>query len=236
MPHAVARLRADRLARCVARPPVRGSRIERCGRCRLPAGHCLCALRPRLPSRSGVCLLMHDVEPLKPTNTGWLVADVVAGTFAFPWSRTEPDARLLALLEDARWQPYVVFPGAYTDEHRVVRDMCPPAGRLPLFVVLDATWREARRMFRRSRYLDRWPVLDLPAVRPSRYVLRQARRDQHLCTAEVVARCLLLAGDERASQALDGWLDLFVARYREALRHGLPSGWNEAGERLPDSR
>jgi DTW domain-containing protein YfiP len=54
---------------------------------------------------------MGDIEALKPSNTGWLVADVLADTYAFGWARTETDPALLALLADPQWQPYVVFPG-----------------------------------------------------------------------------------------------------------------------------
>ena len=76
---------------------------------------------PRLLRRAGVCLLMADIEPLKPSNTGWLIADVVADTFAFGWARTETDPALLALLRDPQWQPYVVFPGDYAAPERVVQ-------------------------------------------------------------------------------------------------------------------
>ncbi len=49
-----------------------------------PATACA-ACAPRCPRRAGVCLMMADIEPLKPSNTGWLIADVVADTFAFGW-------------------------------------------------------------------------------------------------------------------------------------------------------
>jgi hypothetical protein len=67
-----------------------------------------------------MCLLMADIEPLKPSNTGWLIADVVPDTFAFGWARTEVDPALLALLADPQWQPYVVFPGEFVAPERVV--------------------------------------------------------------------------------------------------------------------
>ena len=51
----------------------------------------MCALQPALPVHAGVCLIMADIEPLKPSNTGWLVADMVTDTFAFGWARTETD-------------------------------------------------------------------------------------------------------------------------------------------------
>ena len=191
LPHAVSRLRTARLARSSKPFLARGGpRGERCAGCRLVPSHCLCALRPAVPTRAGMCLIMADIEPLKPSNTGWLVADVVADTFAFGWARTEVDPALLGLLADPQWQPVVVFPGEFVAAERVVAELPPlddkPARR-PLFVLLDATWPEARKMFRKSPYLDHLPVLNLQAEQISRYKLRRSRRDDHFCTSEVVA-------------------------------------------------
>jgi len=222
MPHAVSRLRAERLARS-AKPFLArgGSTRERCEGCRLPLTHCACALRPVAAARAGVCLVMADIEPLKPTNTGWLVADVVPDTFAFCWSRTQVDPALLALLADPAWQPLLVFPGEYAEPSRVVHAVPRDPGRRPLFVLLDGTWSEARKMFRKSPYLDRLPVLSLRPEQVSSYALRRARRADHFCTSQVAALCLGLAGDARASRTLDAWLDVFSHHYLQA-RHQLP--------------
>jgi DTW domain-containing protein YfiP len=222
MPHAVSVLRAARLARS-AKPFLArgGSKREHCAGCRLVPSHCLCALRPSVPTRAGMCLLMADIEPLKPTNTGWLVADVVPDTFAFGWARTETDPALLALLDDPQWQPFVVFPGEYAAPDRVVHGVHAEAGKRPLFILLDATWNEARKMFRKSPCLARFPVLSLRPEQVSRYVLRRSRRDDHFCTSEVAALCLELAGETRASATLQAWLDLFTHHYVQA-RNQLP--------------
>ena len=67
LPHAVAQLRAARLARSAKPFLARGGfKRERCTGCRLLPSHCLCAFRPVLPTRAGVCLLMGDIEALKP--------------------------------------------------------------------------------------------------------------------------------------------------------------------------
>lgn len=218
MSHAVARLRAERLARSNKPFIARGSRAERCPDCRVIATHCLCAWKPRVPAESGVCLLMHDTEPLKPTNTGWLIADLIEDTSAFGWLRTSVDERLLALLEDPQWQPYIVFPGEFVAQERVVSEVLREPGKRPLFILLDATWTEARKMFRKSPYLDRFPVLSLQAEQMSRYRLRRSKRDDHFCTAEVAAMCLDLAGDTQASQALDAYLDVFSLHYLSGKR------------------
>ncbi len=213
MSHAVSRLRAARLARS-AKPFLArgGSRREHCPGCRLVTSHCQCALRQQMPTHAGMCLLMHDTEPLKPSNTGWLVADVVADTFAFGWSRTEVDPALLALLADPQWQPYVVFPGEFAPPARLVQSVSA-AARRPLFVLLDATWPEARKMFRKSPYLERFPVLSLHSEQASRYRLRRSQRGEHFCTAEVAAMCLEQAGEAQAGALLQAWLDVYSERY-----------------------
>ncbi|MDT8990463.1 tRNA-uridine aminocarboxypropyltransferase [Curvibacter sp. APW13] len=219
--HAVVRLRAERLARALKPFVARGSKSERCPHCRVPVSHCLCDWRVQVPTptRAGVCLLMADIEPLKPTNTGWLIADVVPDTFAFGWARTEVDPALLALLADPQWQPYVVFPGEYAAPERVVTQVATPASsKRPLYVLLDATWSEARKMFRKSPYLNTLPVLSLQGEQISRYRLRRSKRDDHFCTAEVAALCLELGGDAQTAAVLDAYFDVFSQHYLLARR------------------
>ncbi len=221
LPHAVSRLRATRLARSVKPFLARGGpKGERCEGCRLLPTHCLCALRPHVPTRAGMCLLMANIEPLKPSNTGWLIADVVADTFAFGWARTEVDPTLLSLLSDPQWQPYVVFPAEFADATRVVHDVThsdhtQPVKR-PLFILLDGTWDEARKMFRKSPYLQHLPVLSLQPEHLSRYKLRRAQSEAHLCTAEVSAMCLALANDTQAAKALNAYFEVFTDHYLKA--------------------
>lgn len=213
MSHAVSRLRAERLARSTKPFIARGARAPRCSGCRVIDSYCLCAWKPTVQASSAMCLLMYDTEPLKPTNTGWLIADVIPDTEAFGWSRVDVDAQLLALLSDPQWQPYIVFPGEFVAPERVVTEVKAQEGKRPLFILLDATWNEARKMFRKSPYLDRLPVLSLAPEQMSRYRLRRSKRDDHFCTAEVAALCLELAGDHIAAGVLDAYLDVFSAHY-----------------------
>lgn len=240
-PHAVARLRTARLARAVKPFRARGGPAERCPDCRVMPSHCLCALRPVVPTQAGVCLLMADIEPLKPSNTGWLIADVVADTFAFGWARTEVDPALLTLLADPQWQPYVVFPGEFVSPERVLTALLPPKNvippgpckpkseangdtasgdllklKRPLFVLLDATWSEAGKMLRKSPYLNHLPVLSLHPDQRSNYRLRRSSRGDHFCTSEVGALCLALAGEPHAAQVLDAYLEVFTEHYLQA--------------------
>jgi DTW domain-containing protein YfiP len=213
----VARLGATRLARNTKPFTARSSHKGRCDDCRVMLSHCLCALRPSVATQAGFCLIMCDLEPLKTSNTGWLIADMVADTAAFAWARTAIDPVLLEMLADPQWQPYVVFPGEYVEAaERVVTTVAPVAGKRPLFVLLDATWAEARKMFRKSPYLNHLPVLSMQPEQLSNYRLRRSKRDDHLCTSEVAALCLELAGESHAADTLNAYLDVFTSHYLNA--------------------
>ena len=132
------------------------------------------------------------------------------------------DPALLALLADPQWQPFVVFPGEFVAPERVVHDVSQaPAGQRPLFILLDATWPEARKMFRKSPYLNALPVLSLNPEQVSRYQLRRSRRDDHFCTSEVASLCFDLAGEAHAAQTLQAWLAVYTHHYLQA-KHQLP--------------
>jgi DTW domain-containing protein len=100
-------------------------------------------------------------------------------------------------------------------------------GKRPLFILLDGTWAEARKMFGRIPCLNHLPVLSLQPGQSSMYKLRRSRRDDHFCTSEVAALCLNLAGEHVAGQTLVAWLDVFTHHYLQA-RNQLPVAWDGA--------
>lgn len=221
--NAVLRLRAQRLARATRPFLARGNRVLRCQRCLLPHKNCLCATLQPQQARSRFCLVMFDTEPMKPSNTGRLIADILPETQAFGWSRTEPDAALLAAVQTADYQPMVVFPGAYADADRQVLTTPPTGGKPPLFIMLDGTWTEARKMFRKSPYLDALPIISVDLSRVSAYRLREAHAEDQYCTAEVAIALLDLAGDNTAAQALGDHFTLFRERYLAGKPHHSPA-------------
>ncbi|WP_422666968.1 tRNA-uridine aminocarboxypropyltransferase [Billgrantia saliphila] len=211
------------------RPPrrefkARGSFTERCAGCRLPVLNCLCPYQAHAESAARVWLITHPLEHHKPTNTGRLIGDVLPDTEVFTWYRTAPDERLLSLLDNPRFAPFVIFPDDQPDyADRVVGmstvDAAKHAGRVPVFILLDGTWRQARRIFRKSLYLDRLPVLPLATTRQTRYRLRKPASQAHLCTAEVAAELLRQSGDMHAAQVLDDYFDAFNVSYAASRRY-----------------
>ena len=238
--HAVHQLHQFRKSLSTTTYKARGQRVKRCDLCRLAKEYCICPIAPKKGSvitKAGFLLLMYDTEVLKPSNTGKLIADLIPDTFAFLWSRTTKNDELLALLDDKKWQPFVVFPQEYADDSRQVytqKVVCDD-GRRPLFIMLDGSWREAKKMFRKSPYLDKYPLVSFdpkqflntnalmnkgklsPVGEDSRYTVRKTALEHQFSTAEVAARVLEMSGEKSNGHLLDLWFDVFNYQYQKSV-------------------
>lgn len=231
--HAVQKLYHYRKSLSTTVFKARGQRVVRCELCRLSIDYCICHLAPNVKSGVSFLMLMYDTEVLKPSNTGKLIADVVPDCHAFLWSRTEPNPELLALLENDKYQPYIVFPKEYAaPEQQVIEgSVASFSDKKPLFIMLDGSWREAKKMFRKSPYLAKFPVVSFDPEKlaeqeiASRYHIRVAANENQLATAEVAARILDLNGESRNGHLLDLWFDVFSYQYQRSVcqtNHGNP--------------
>ena len=212
--HAVHKLYDHRLSQSTRPFLARGGSISRCKYCMLLPYLCICSIKKTVDTKSAFLLLMYDDEILKPSNTGRLIADLVPDTFAYIWSRTEPNETMLALVNDPQWQPIVVFPAEYTQIERVLNQTQTEAlvsNKRPLFILLDGTWAQAKKMFRKSPYLDAFPVLSFSPEKLSQYLVRKATKDNQLATAEVASLVFASIGE----QANADLLALFFSTFKE---------------------
>ena len=196
----------------------RGGKVKRCEACLLPTPHCICSHVPAPEANSAFVFLMYKGECFKPTNTGRLIADVAKTNFAFTWHRTEPQPAFMALINNPEFQPYIIFPHEYAAPERRAFNV-NQSGKKPLFIMLDGTWREARKMFRKSEYLKDIPVLGIQPQANSAYTLREAAHAYQLCTAEVGVEVLKLAGEINAADTLAHYFNVFRHFYVKGKPH-----------------
>ena len=214
--NSVTRLRQKQKALSRREFLARGSKLSRCEDCLLASRLCVCAARPEPMKGVALCLIYYQGEVFKPSNTGRLIADVLEDNHAYQWTRTDPDAGMLALLSDPGYAPLVVFPYEYAQPERHMSDdqrLRDYIGkRTPLLIFLDGTWREARKMFR-SDWLNRFPVIAVEPQALSEYRLRVAARDHQLGTAEVAIALLSRLGQDRAASNLASYFSVFRENY-----------------------
>lgn len=201
--NSVLALRAQQISESRREFNARGGKMDRCEQCLIAKHYCICEGAEYASCDAAVCLLMYHNESFKPSNTGRLIAEIVPDNYAFRWDRTSPDPALLALLNNDKYQPFVIFPAEDVETDRVVTQVETLAGKQPLFIFLDGTWREAKKMIRKSPYLDNFPVLSITAQKLSDYRLRVAPHAHQLGTAEVAIMVLALANEVDASTKLE---------------------------------
>ncbi|WP_349304672.1 tRNA-uridine aminocarboxypropyltransferase [Pseudoalteromonas sp. BDTF-M6] len=221
MTNSVLKLRTQQIAMAQREFKARGSKLSRCESCLLAQPLCICAGVEQVPCDVAVCMLMYHNESFKPSNTGRLIADIVPDNHAFRWDRTEPDPALLALITDPQYQAYVVFPSEGMAPERVCNQVQRQGDKKPLFIFLDGTWREAKKMVRKSPYLDELPILSISPEKLSDYRLRVAPHAHQLGTAEVAIMVLQLAGETEAAKKLEQHFVAFRGAYLKGKRSKL---------------
>jgi len=131
-----------------------------------------------------IFLLSHERELKKATNTGKIVKECLGSTVEIiVWQRTEPSKELLELID--RDEIALLYPGADDGSAGYVNDF-------ENFLILDATWQEARKMYNRSPYLLRASQVSIKINKPSTYKLRRNQITDGLSTAECVVELLRL--------------------------------------------
>jgi len=211
-------LRATRLVRATRPFKARGCMVQRCEHCLLAQRLCICPWIKPSQINVGFCLLMHRQEILKPTNTGRLIADVFSeDTFAFEWQRTQIDPDLERLLNSEEWFPILVFPeeyirgGSLLSSSQVKKVM--QQKKRPLFVILDGTWAQCKKMYRSSSYLQALPAFSLSPQKESEFKLRKAPEASHLCTVEVAMEVLNAIEFNQQACHLSHYYQIFNRHY-----------------------
>ncbi|MBE4214757.1 DTW domain-containing protein [Vibrio parahaemolyticus] len=199
----------------------RGCKVQRCPFCQVSEQHCLCELQPDIDSNVACMLIVFENEVFKPSNTGRLIADTVKETYVYQWNRTEPSQEMLDLLSNDDYQPVIVFPADYVDQPERLLDglhsehlhRTDGNSKKWLLIFIDGSWREARKIFRRSEFLQSLPVLSIEPECLSEYIMRRSENEQHLSTAEVATLVLKQAGENKASECLQLWFEAFSETY-----------------------
>jgi DTW domain-containing protein YfiP len=203
----------------------------RCARCRMLGGLCVCALLPRLDTRTRLILIIHRYEDRKPTNTGRLAAECLAGSEVVVRGGLDAPAAPFAIPPGTR--PVLLFP----DDHAVPLQ---PSAEPTTLIVPDGTWRQAQRVRTRVPGLRDVACVTLPPGPPSRYRLRTEPRPGGLATMEAIARAFGILEGATVQAELERVFTIMVERTlwtrglldADAVTGGIPDGITRDPRRL----
>ncbi len=176
--------------------------------------NCICSLLPRLSSGHALILLVHPNEIARDTNTGKLLQQCQLNVEQAIWDRKQPPQELVTHLEDATLYPVLLFPNEHSQTLEQVTQQSQQHNRKPLFIILDATWQEARKMINKSRWLEGVPMLELSTQGESEYQLRRNQQQGNLCTFEVAAQLLGQLGEEDNQQQMEQFFTHYLTIFQ----------------------
>lgn len=196
-----------------------------CDGCLLRSDLCICGLAPSLCLTTPVqqchwLLLTHTREVEKLTNTGRLLLNCLPNVALHLWQRKES---LQALLQGRR--AVLLFPSdegsptGFSSAEQVMSEF-GGEGEPVLWILLDSTWQQAKKMVRQSPELQALPRLSFSVEEgASRYHLR--RNQQGFSTLEAAAVILEQLSERASSTSLLTYLDTFQQHW-EAHRSNRP--------------
>lgn len=167
---------------------------------------CICALTPRLVTRTRLVLVLHKYEERKTTNTGQLAARCLVNSDIVITG--DPARPLPASLVRANEQPLLLFPSG--DAHPI-SDFAASDRPIAL-VVPDGNWRQAGKARARVPGLASMPRVSLPDGPATTYRLRAEQRPGGLATLEAIARAFAVLEGREAADAMLNVFRIMVDR------------------------
>ncbi len=174
--------------------------LVRCPRCLLQRRVCLCAAIPTVVTETRVVIVRHHLERWRSSNSGRLAHLALPNSEIVDHGGAGGVAVLPPL--DGAW---LVYPEGAPMRTRPV----PPPRQL---IFLDATWSQARRMFRKLGQLRGLPILRLPEAPMPAARLRESPAPGRVSTIEAIAGALRLIEGEDAAAALEALFAVAVQR------------------------
>jgi len=157
---------------------------------------CICALIPRIETRTRLVLIIHRLEDKKPTNTGRLATECLPNSEVIVRGHAEPG---LQWHTDPSTQPLLLFPHADAPPLNEVR-----LGPEPVtLIVPDGNWRQAWKVRNRVPGLAQVQCVTLPIGDPTQYRLRAEPQHAGLATIEAIARAYGILEGPAVQEALE---------------------------------
>ncbi|SPF38179.1 DTW domain protein [Candidatus Desulfosporosinus infrequens] len=192
---------------------------QSCNECGLPIINCICNKSVPVCTKAKLWILSSEREFYRPSNTARLLRLINPdSTEIFLWERTKSPKQLIDYISMEKYATFVLFP---TENEKLENEKLENrkvefkrTDRITAFIILDGTWKEARKIFRKSDFLKGLPVASLEPNYASNYDLRRGAVEGNLCTIEAAIEILKITGEIGPAQNIEDYYKLFLKSYR----------------------
>lgn len=187
---------------------------ESCNKCGLPTINCICNIVPKIETKTKIWILSTEREFSRPSNTARLLKLInPESTELILWERTNAPEKLIEYINSEDYEVYILFP-MENDDLSESKFEYKSSEKIPAFIILDGTWKEARRILRKSDYLKNLPRVSLNPIHKSEYTLRRGASEGELCTIEAAIEVLELNHELENAKLIKGVFDLFIKSFK----------------------
>jgi len=184
--------------------------IGYCPKCFFREKWCICEKIPTIHTDISFLILRHTKEVMKSSNTGRLAHLALPNSQLLTYGeRGKPFVPSTVCGEDT----WLLF--ATNDNEEILPLPKPPKKVL----VLDGTWRQARRMFYRMPEIRNLPRIGLPKITDIPERIRTPHQEWMMSTVEAIARTIELYDSAEKAKQLDELFAYMVQQFR------LQRGW-----------
>ena len=158
---------------------------ERCYKCFKPASNCLCRFTRELDPGVKFVFLMHPKEAKRNrTGTGQLAHISLKDSEIIQGLDFSQNARLQELLQNPKYFPMMMYPGkeAWNAKKEGFREAV--GSRIPLIIILDATWFCAKKMIDHNTFLLDYPRLSFFGDYRSIFTFKHEPKPEYISTIE----------------------------------------------------
>jgi len=194
---------------------------ESCNQCGLPTLTCICNLVTPIKTKAKFWVLASKSEFYRPSNTGRLLKLINPNsTEVFLWERTAPSLKLLENITVYNGRTFLLFPSEGEDLVNKTADYLQDGEKA--FILIDGTWKEARKIIRKSYYLQNLPLVSIKPEYESEFILRKGRVEGTLCTIEAAMEILKITGETGQQEIIEKYFNLFLKHYKAGASSHLP--------------
>ena len=184
-----------------------------CYICRRPKKTCLCSLISPLETNTHFVLLIHPKESRRQKlGTGRLTHLFLKNSSIIEGVNFSEDPEIKKICTSHEFYPVVLYPGKNSQliSKKLLQDVKESRRKLLVFVI-DATWKQAKKIMILSENLHSLPQIRVAPEKGSRFYIKT--QPSRICVSTIEAVYYALTGlkeigFERADQSYEGMMNL----------------------------
>ena len=157
-----------------------------CTECDFLKTRCLCDTLKVIPNNVHLIVLQHPSETKHPLNTVRIMKKSFKEMTIIIGEDFSSEIRLNTLLSEPNNSCALLYPGV----NAITLNNSEANKKITHLILLDGTWRKAKKIFMLSKNLHSLPSIKLSLLTSSDYRIRKAPSDQSLSTLEAATRAL----------------------------------------------